>query len=55
MATTGAVPDPRLKGVDTPKPSAPLRRTSPGNTAKSIGGGGTGVARYLPSTNKPAR
>lgn len=54
MATTGAVPDPR-SGMNNPKPSARVRVTSPGNTRRSIPGGGQGNARHLPRTNNPAR
>lgn len=53
VATTGAVPDPRYKGLDHPRPSAKASVIrQPG--AKTVRGG-TGTARNLPRTNKPAR
>lgn len=53
MATTGAVPDPRYKGVDSPRPSAKASVIKQPN-AQSVRGG-TGSGRYLPRTAKPAR
>lgn len=53
VATTGAVPDPRYKGVDSPRPSAKASIIKQPN-AQSVRGG-TGSGRYLPRTAKPAR
>lgn len=55
MATTGAVPDPRYKGVDSPRPSAKASIIKQPNAQSVRGGTGSGSGRYLPRTAKPAR